>query len=96
MVSVEDFLKMEEQGPAERSKYDWSKLNELINGSKPFTVADCEKLMPEVPYRNQIRNYLERLVRQGKLKRTPKGHPRTYYLNIEVYRKYLASKQKAK
>jgi len=89
-MDVKEFLERMEAGEgAYRGKYDWSALDPLINGNEPFTVADCERLMPDIKYRNYIRNYLERLVRNKVLVRTPKNQPRTFYLNRKVFEKAL-------
>ena len=91
-VSLEEFAKMLEEGEGQRGKYDWSKLDALIEKGEPFTVADVEALMPEVPNSNYIRQRLEKLVKQGKLVRTPKYRSRTYYVKREAFEEFMRNK----
>ena len=93
-LTVDAFVKKVEAGEgAGRGEYDWAKIDALIEKGRPFTVAQCEKLMPEVPYRNYIRNYLERLVRNKTLFRTPKNQSRTFYLSMKVYEEHVKAQQ---
>jgi len=94
-ISMKEFCEYVERGEGEGiGKYDWSKVDALLAKGKPITVADAEAIMPEVKYRNQIRGYLERLVKSGKVVRTPKYQPRTYYVLKKVYDEYLKNNAK--
>jgi len=93
-VSLDEFATMLEEGEGQRGKYDWSKLDALIEKGQPFTVSDVERLMPEVPNSNYIRQRLEKLVKQGKLVRTPKYRSRTFYVNKKTFEAYLKNRNR--
>ena len=94
-ISLKEFVERCEAGEgAGLAKYDWTKVDELLAKGKPITIADAEAAMPEVKYRNQIRGYLERLVKSKTVVRTPKNQPRTFYMSKEVFEKFTTGKGK--
>jgi len=92
-------LFLDEEAIAPVGKYDWDKILAWIkeyNRTKkaPVTVGLVAKHFPEVKYRNEIRQWMERAVQRGLLVRYPPAKPgvtpkRVFYVHIDVYNEYL-------
>ena len=108
-MDIEDiFKRFGVKNIGEQKSYNWETVLQKIKEfnekqNKPVTVGLVHKLFaPDVPYRNMVRQWMERCVNRGLLVRYPPVKPgvipkRVYYVHIDIYNRLLEeSKTKRK
>ena len=106
MSELEEFFKSFKVQTSRKTTYNWAEIEQKIKAFNekhgPITVGQVHQLFAkDVPYRNEVRSWMERAVNRGILVRWPPRqvgvqYKRVFYVHIDVYNKYLENKRKSK